>query len=641
MNISTLAKILGVSINELRETGQKSGVYGFSGRNTRISYQSAVDITKVLKPDKLAKLSNDDKIYLPQSVKVADLAETIGKSTRLVVKTLLMNGVMATINEQIDYDTASLISAELGVEVFPEDPNFFTSDNDTETNLIKTIEYSNVAGVDKQYTNRPPVVTIMGHVDHGKTTLLDYIRKSNIVAGEAGAITQHISSYKINYQGKNITFVDTPGHEAFTAMRARGSQLADFVILVVSAVEGPKPQTIEVIERAKMAKTTVIVVLNKIDLPQSDPEKVKTEISQFGLVPEEWGGQTPFIEISAKTGKNVDKLLDAILLFAEVADLKGQIECPGQAVVIESHLDRSLGVVTSCLVVKGEVKVGDTIRAGEYVTKIRRLETSEGKSVKSAELSDPIVLIGLPEIVATGEPIVVYTNIRQAQTDATLEKQKRAKRKVTTFNNNSNSDKQINVILKADVAGSLEALKEAIIKTPQEHAKVVIKSESVGAITENDVEFANTTGSTLIAFHTNISSTLEKQIHKYNVNLVQSDIIYEILEWIEEQILKHVEHEIKIISLGKATVLKLFKSDKGSIQVLGGEVVDGKLFDNKTILVHRGGEQIGKVEVVQLQRNKDKVTEVNISQQFGISVSGKVKIEVGDTLESIDEKVVL
>jgi small GTP-binding protein len=326
MNISTLAKILGVSINELRETGQKSGVYGFSGRNTRISYQSAVDITKVLKPDKLAKLSNDDKIYLPQSVKVADLAETIGKSTGLVVKTLLMNGVMATINEQIDYDTASLISAELGVEVFPEDPNFFTSDSDTETNLIKTIEYSNVAGIDKQYTNRPPVVTIMGHVDHGKTTLLDYIRKSNIVAGEAGAITQHISSYKINYQGKNITFVDTPGHEAFTAMRARGSQLADFVILVVSAVEGPKPQTIEVIERAKMAKTTVIVVLNKIDLPQSDPEKVKTEISQFGLVPEEWGGQTPFIEISAKTGKNVDKLLDAILLFAEVADLKGQIE---------------------------------------------------------------------------------------------------------------------------------------------------------------------------------------------------------------------------------------------------------------------------------------------------------------------------
>lgn len=641
MNISTLAKILGVSINELRETGQKSRIYGFSGRNTRISYQAAVDITKILKPDKVSKLTNDDKIYLPQSVKVADLAETIAKSTGLVVKTLLMNGVMATINEQIDYDTASLISSELGVEVFPEDPNFFTSDSDAETNLIKTIEYNNIPDSNKKYDVRPPVVTIMGHVDHGKTTLLDYIRKSNVVAGEAGSITQHISSYKINYNGKNITFVDTPGHEAFTAMRARGSQLADFVILVVSAVEGPKPQTVEVIERAKMAKTPVIVVLNKIDLPDSDPERVKTEISQFGLVPEEWGGQTPFIQISAKTGQNVDKLLEAILLHSEVADLKGQVDCAGQAVVIESHLDRALGVVTSVLVVKGEIKVGDTIRAGEYVTKIRRLETSEGKSVKTAGLSDPIVLIGLPEIVNTGEPIVVYTNIRQAQTDATLEKQKRAKRKVIGPNNNSTSDNQINVILKADVSGSLEALKEAIIKTPQEHAKVVIKSESVGGITENDVEFANTTGSTIIAFHTTISQTLEKQIQKYSVNLVQSDIIYEILEWIEEQILKHVKHEIKIISLGKAEVLKLFKSDKASIQVLGGEVKDGKIFDNKTILVYRDDKEIGKVEVVQLQRNKDKVTEVNISQQFGISVTGKVKIQAGDMLESVDEKVIL
>lgn len=641
MNISTLAKILGVSINELRETGQKAGVYGFSGRNTRISYQSAVDITKVIKPDKLAKLSNDDKIYIPQSIKVADLAETIGKSTGLVVKTLLMNGVMATINEQIDYDTASLISSELGVQIFPEDPNFFTSDSDAETNLIKTIEYNNVAEADKKYEIRPPVVTIMGHVDHGKTTLLDYIRKSNIVSGEAGAITQHISSYRIKYQGKNITFVDTPGHEAFTAMRARGSQLADFVILVVSAVEGPKPQTVEVIERAKMSKTPVIVVINKIDLPDSDPEKVKTEISQFGLVPEEWGGQTPFIAISAKTGQNVDKLLETILLYAEVNDLKGQVECAGQAVVIESHLDRSMGVVTSVLVVKGEIKVGDTIRAGEFVTKIRRLETSEGKSIKSANLSDPVILIGLPEIVNIGEPIVVYSNIRQAQTDATLEKQKRAKRKVTNYQTNSTSDNQINIILKADVSGSLEALKEAIIKTPQEHAKVIIKSESVGAITENDVEFANTTGSTLIAFHTSISPILEKQIHKYNINLVQSDIIYEILEWIEEQILKHVKHEIKIISLGKAEVLKLFKSDKASIQVLGGEVKEGKIFDNKTILIHRGGENLGKVEVVQLQRNKDKVTEVNISQQFGVSVTGKVKIQVGDILESVDEKVIL
>lgn len=641
MNISTLAKILGVSINELREAGQKIGAYGFSGRNTRIPYQSALNVTKYLRPDKVEKLSNDDKIYLPRVIKVSDLADYIGKPGGLLVKSLLMNGIMATLNESIDYDTAALISEELGVTVYPENESEDPKENQVAGKLIRTLEYEDKPEEEKKYAERPPVVTIMGHVDHGKTTLLDYIRKSNVASGEAGAITQHISSYQITYKSKPITFVDTPGHEAFTAMRARGSQLADFVVLVVSSTEGPRPQTVEVIERAKMANTPIIVALNKIDLPQSDPEKAKNEISQFGLVPEEWGGQTPFIKVSAKTGEGIDLLLETILLHAEIANLKGQVECPGQAVVIESHLDRNLGVVSSVLVVKGEINLGQIIRAGEFVGKVRLLQNSEGKSIKSASLSQPVVLIGLPELVEIGEPIVVYNNLRQAQTDATLEKQKRAKKKINYFNSPTNSsEKQINLVLKADVSGSLEALKESIIKIPQEHAKIVIKAESVGQISESDVEFAHTTQATIIAFHTKVHSNVEKLIQKLSVNLVQSDIIYEILEWVENEILKFTTHEIKTNTLGKAKVLKVFRSDKPTVQIFGGEVIEGKIFDNKTLILKDGEKELGKLEIQELQRNKDKVKEVNINQQFGISATGRVKVQEGFILECVDERII-
>jgi translation initiation factor IF-2 len=551
----------------------------------------------------------------------------------------LMNGVMATLNEQIDYDIASLIAGELGVEVFPENAEDFGGE-DLGGQLVKTFD-SGKPENQRKYSPRPPVITIMGHVDHGKTSLLDYIRESKVVDGEAGSITQHISSYQINFQNHKITFVDTPGHAAFTAMRARGSQLADFVILVVSSVEGPKPQTVEVIERAKMAKTPIIVALNKIDLPESDVERVKNEISQFGLVPEEWGGHTPFIPISAKTGQGVDKLLENIILQSEVAELKGEIDCQGQALIVESNLDRSLGVVSSVLVIKGEIKVGDIIRAGEYVGKIRKLEGSDGKLIKSAGLSEPVVLIGLPEMVDIGEPIIVYNNLKQAQTDASVEKQKRSKRKISyNSKNTGSSDDQINIILKADVSGSLEAIKEALIKIPQEHAKIVIKSESVGAITETDVEFAVTTKSFIVAFHTQINTQVEKMIQKEGVNLIQSDIIYEILEWAEEEILKHAKHEIKTTLIGRAKILATFKSDKPSIQVFGGEVLDGKILDNKVLFLIRNKENLGRLEIVQLQRNKDKVSEVNISQQFGVSVTGKVKVMVGDEVESVDERIV-
>ena len=627
MNISTLAKILGVSINELKSTGQKNRIYGFAGRNTRIPYQSALDITKILRPDKALKLKNDDKIYLSSSIKVSDFAETIGKPTGLVVKALLLNGVMVTLNEKIDYDTASLISSELGVEVFPEESELFDNKTGSQNlNLIKTIEYDTPES-EKKYIARNPVVTVMGHVDHGKTTLLDSIRNANVASGEAGAITQHISGYQILHKDKKITFVDTPGHEAFTAMRARGSQMADFVILVVSATEGPKPQTVEVIERCKLSKTPVIVAINKIDLPDSDIERTKNEISKYGLTPEEWGGNVPFVEISAKTKQNLDKLLDTILLHSEVAELKGQIDCPGQAIVIESHLDRTRGVVSTVLVIKDVIRTGDIIRASEFIGKIRRIQNPLGKELKEAHIGEPVLLFGLPEVVDVGEPLIVYQSQRQAQTDASIEKQKRASQKVYISKPAKEGNSQINLVLVADVSGSLEALKEAIIKIPQEKMKLFIKQESVGQVNESDVEFAHTTNSSILAFHTHINGKVEGVIKKLGVNLVQSDIIYKILEWLEEQIFNSIKPEIKIVVLGRAEVLAIFKSDKASNQILGGEVKDGKIFDKKQIRVIRENQEIGRFEVNELQRNKSKATEINISQQFGISLTGKGKVK--------------
>ncbi len=657
MNISTLAKVLGISINDLRETGEKNKIYGFKGRNTRIPYQSALNITRLLKPERLAKLKNDDKIYLPAAMTVMEFAETIGKQPGSIIKTLLMSGVMATLNEKIDFDTASLIAEELGVEVFAESEELANAASGADENLslIKTVEYDTE---NKIMVRRPPVVTVMGHVDHGKTTLLDTIRKANVVAGEAGAITQHISSYSLEYFPKNkdllkadfvkgankgikITFVDTPGHEAFAAMRARGSQMADFIILMVSAVEGPKPQTIEVIERAKLSKTPVIVAINKIDLPDADVERAKAEIAGFGLTPEEWGGETPFIAISAKSGTNIETLLDTILQHAELADLKGEINCQGQAIVVESHMDRSKGVESTVLVIKENLKVGDAMRCGEFAGKIKRIETTEGKSIQSAVIGDPVVIYGLPEVVGTGEAVLTYTSATQARTDAESEKLKKhnSKRIIQNDGTTKSKDNQIFVMLKADVAGSLEAIKEAITKIPQEKVKVIIKSESLGEINESDLDFAVITQSTILAFHNRISPDIEMQIQRKKINLVQSDIIYEILNWVEEEVLRNTKYEIKVTVLGHAEILQLFRSDDPKWQVMGGEVKDGKILASKTIRVMRGEKEIGRMEVEQLQQNKVKTDSVKTGLQFGISLSGKCKIQKGDTIESIDETV--
>jgi translation initiation factor IF-2 len=651
MNISTLAKVLGVSINELREVGQKNKIQGFNNRNTRVSYNSAVDITKILRPDKVTVLKNDDRIYLPASLTVQEFSETIQKPVGLIVKTLMMNGIMATINEKIDYDTATLISEELNVEVHPESEELASMTSSEDMSLISTFELAETVG---NYVPRPPVVTVMGHVDHGKTTLLDTIRNTNVVGGEAGAITQHISSYQIEYdtktvtnskalirgkKGYKITFVDTPGHEAFTSMRARGTQLADIIILMVSAVEGPKPQTIEVIERAKMTKTPVIVAINKIDLPNADVDKVKQEIAAFGIVPEEWGGDSPFIEISAKNNLNIDKLLNQILLFAEISEFKGPVEIPAEAVVLESVMDSKAGAQATILILKDELKVGDVITCDGMQGKIKRILDSENKSVMIGTIAEPITIYGLPNLPKIGSLLKFHSTVKEANNYLVAQSLKQMKKKVIIYQNDSNED-TLNLILKTDVAGSLEALKEAVLKIPTEKSQIIIKQESVGQVNETDVDYASTTNSTILAFHTSITPSSLAALKANKVNLIESDIIYELLEWVEEQLLKRIKHEIRIETVGQAEILKLFKAPKPSIQVFGGKVSSGKLLSGKSFRIVREGEEVGRIEMTELQKNKTAVTEVNISQEFGASATGKLKVQVGDILECINEIVV-
>lgn len=636
MNISTLAKTLGVSVNELRKIANKNKIPNFWGRNTRIPYKSAVAITKIVRPEKATKLKNDDRIYIPATVKVQDFAEAIGKPPGLVVQNLVLNGIIVTLNEKIDYDTASLIAEEMGVKIHPDKNQQEESAEDySKLNLIQTFASDKGA----KLVDRPPVVTIMGHVDHGKTTLLDTIRKSNVASGEAGSITQHISSYQVQHKKRKITFVDTPGHEAFTAMRARGTQLADFVILVVSATEGPKPQTVEVIERAKISNTPIIVAINKIDLPEADIEKVKTDLTKFGLLPEEWGGENHFIPISAKTKEGLEKLLDTIFLLSDVAELKGQAEGLGRGVVIESHKDPKLGIVSTILVTKGKFRVGDIIRCGTDITKVKKMEDSNSKNISQADLTKPVMLLGLNQVATSGQQIYAYANKKDAQNQANIELAKKKNTKVSYFGT-QNEKGCLNLILKADVNGSLEAIKESILKIKQEDTKIRITQESVGDLTENDIEFAKTTGSSILAFHVSAKGNVDTMLRNYKVNLIQSDIIYEILNWVETEILKNVKHEIKYESLGKAEVLATFKSDKPNLQIVGGEVKQGKIFDNKNLRVWRKQEFLGVMEVASLQRNKDDSKEIFINQQFGIGVVGKVKLEVGDVIESVEEIIV-
>jgi translation initiation factor IF-2 len=635
MDISTLSKQLNMSSQQLRFKIREAGFF-VSPKANKIDNQLAKQILTALgtKKPEAAVPGKPKEVSLPKVLSVKDLALKLGLDVTAVIKKLIQNGVMATINEEIDYDTAAIVASDLGFNVSE------TQETTTRMGLgyvaesLKKEQSEN----DSEFITRPPVVAIMGHVDHGKTTLLDTIRSTKVVETEAGRITQHIGAYQVPRNGKLITFLDTPGHEAFAAMRARGANVTDVIVLVVAADDGVKPQTIEVINRAKLTGTPLIVAMNKVDKPDANIERVKKELSDFGVQIEEWGGTTPVAKISALTGAGVDDLLDLILLQAEVLDLKANPKGSVLGTVIESHLSRTLGSVATILVQNGTMNLSDFVAVGRAYGKIRSMTDGKGTKVKTAGPSAAVQITGLSDVPSAGDILKTYTALDEAKIYATsVIKSERAKKMAVKKTLNL-SGKDLNLIIKVDVLGSLEAINEALNKLKNTEVKLNVLEEGAGEINENDVARAAAAPAVLIGFHTRMTPTAAKLAQSKNVVVQQYDIIYELIEDLTRQVVEMLTPEVLRTDLGRAKILAIFRTEKDKM-IIGGNVAEGKIKDGAEFEIKRGEEIVGKGAVAELQQNKIKSKEVLRGSEFGTSVKTNAKIEVGDVLVLFEETV--
>lgn len=573
-------------------------------------------------------------ITVPPFITVKEFAQKLREPVTAVMKKLIQNGVMATINEEIDAETATIIASEFGVDVDVEKPT-------SEAKLALGYVFDLVAKEDPtKLQERPPIVAVMGHVDHGKTTLLDTIRKTNVVATESGAITQHIGAYQVVHNGKPITFLDTPGHEAFAAMRARGANVTDIIVLVVAADDSVKPQTLEVINRAKLTKTPMVVAINKMDKPGANPEKVRAELANFGVTVEQYGGSTPSVEMSAKTASGIDKLLETILLMAEIEELKANPEGQTLGTVIESHLSRGQGPVATVLVQNGTLRGGNIVVAGVSYGRVRTMEDALGKKLKLASPSTPVAISGLSDLPEVGDILKVASSAEQAKQEAvTLQKLERAKRlqskpQIKTDPN----QKELKLILRADVAGSLGAITEALEKLDTEDVKITIVDQAVSEISESDIQLAENTHSIVIGFHTRVSPSALKLAKQKNVTIDQYEVIYELIEDVTSALLAMMPVEVVTTTIGRAKIKAIFRTEK-NIMIIGGEVAEGRIVDKKPFRIFRDKVQVGEGKIEELQQNKIEVGEVPMGQEFGAKIASTAPIKDKDVLEIYDETV--
>ena len=544
-------------------------------------------------------------------------------------------GVIATINQSLDQDTATLIVEELGHIARP------VSETEIEDKLI---EAQKAEGEEKA---RAPVVTIMGHVDHGKTSLLDYIRRTRVTEGEAGGITQHIGAYNVATDKGVITFLDTPGHEAFTSMRARGAQVTDIVILVVAADDGVKPQTEEAVKHARAAGVPMVVAVNKIDLEGADPERVKNELSALDVIPEAWGGDTMFINVSAKTGSGIPELLDAVLLQAEVLELKAAYEGPAAGVVIESSLEKGRGAVATLLVSRGKLVAGDFILAGKEVGRIRAMFDDSGKEVKEAGPSMPVAVLGLSGTPNAGDEMLVVENERKArevaelrqgrQRDVKLALQQAAKLDDVFSQMREGEKHSVNLLIKADVQGSAEALSQSLTLLSHDEVEVKVISSGVGGITESDVNLAAASGAVLVGFNVRADAAARAAIKETGVDLHYYSVIYEAIDEVKKAISGLLSPEIREQIMGLAEVREVFRSPKFG-QVAGCMVADGFVRRSLPIRVLRDNVVIFEGELDSLRRFKDDVNEVRAGTECGIGVKNYNDIKVGDQIECFERK---
>jgi translation initiation factor IF-2 len=566
-------------------------------------------------------------VRVPESVTVAELAEKMRRKSGEVIKTLLELGVMRMVNDLLDPTEAKLVADRLGFDL-----------------EIRSVE-GDVLDEDEvdpsQLSLRPPVVTVMGHVDHGKTSLLDYVRKTKIAEKEFGGITQHIGAYQVMTSHGKVTFLDTPGHEAFTAMRARGAQATDIVILVVAADDGVMPQTVEALNHARAANVPIIVAVNKIDRPEADPERVKRELANHGLVPEEWGGQTIFVPTSAKKGTGVDQLLEMTALQAEILELKAAPNRAAKGVIIEGRLDRGRGPVATVLVQTGTLREGDAVVVGAHAGRIRALIDPAGRKVKSAGPSDPVELLGLGGVPAAGDVLVAVSDERKARQIAQMRAEReRAKIKAATRVTLESLHKQIvsgevkelRLVLKADVQGSVEALGEALERLSTDEVKLKVIHASVGAINESDVMLASASNAIVIGFNIKADPKAQSQAQANGVDLRHYNIIYDVINDLKAALAGLLAPEIRETVLGRAQARQIFVISKLG-PIAGSYVQEGKILRGARVRVRRGDSVVGEGTVTSLKRFKEDVREVLAGLECGIGVDAVKGLQPGDILE--------
>ncbi len=575
----------------------------------------------------------DHAVITTDNLTVKLLAEKIGRPVSEIMSKFLLLGMMVNINSNIDFDSAELIASELGVtlekkveKTFEEKlADIHSTDSDSEETLVK----------------RPPVVTVMGHVDHGKTSLLDYIRKTNVISSEAGGITQHIGAYQIKVNGEYVTFIDTPGHAAFNEMRKRGANLTDVAILVVAADDGVMPQTKESIKFIKEANVPMIVAINKIDVPTANIDKVKEELAAEGVMPEEWGGETIMVPISAKKGTNVDKLLEMVLFVAEYQNLRANPNRKASGSIIEARLDKGMGTVATVLVQNGTLNIGDVVVAGTATGKVRAMINENGQHVKKATPSTPVAILGLTSVPNAGDQLYVVDEkfSKQILTERNA-KQRTSMIKAEDVSLDNllskiadSNFKDYNVIIKGDVQGSIEALRQSLGDIQNEEVKVRCIHGGVGAVNENDIMLAEASNAVIIAFNVKPDAKAKTMAEKKNVNIKFFKVIYEAIDFVNEEITKMLTPKYKEVVTGHAEVRMLFKASKVGV-IAGSYVLDGKITRGSKVRLLRKDKQIYEGTIATLQREKAEVKDVSAGFEFGATLQGFSDIMVGDIIET-------
>lgn len=565
-------------------------------------------------------------VTLPPALNVKQLADLLGVGAVQVIKQLMRNGIMATINQVIDFDAAAIVAADFGFEAQKQ---------------VVTAEAKSLPVITGEAVPRPPVITIMGHVDHGKTSLLDAIRQSNVIATEAGAITQHIGAYQVEVDGRKITFLDTPGHEAFTAMRARGAKVTDIAVLVVAADDGVMPQTVEAVNHARAAGVSIVVAINKIDKPNANPERVKQQLADLGLVIEEWGGDVVCVPISAKKKQGISDLLENLLLVADILELKADANCPAEGVVIEAGLDKTKGPLATLLVQRGTLNLGDILVAGNTWGKVKAMFNDQGKRTKRAEPATPVEVLGINGVPQAGDVFQVVSDEHQARLIVEQQISKgpapRATAKPLTLSEvfaqiSAGQIKELNVILKTDVQGSIEPIKTSLERLGTEEVKVKVIHSGSGSITESDVLLALASRGIIIGFNTRPEPGARRLADLEGISIRNYNVIYDLVEDVDKALKGMLEPTYTEVMEGEAEIRATFPTGKRG-KVAGVYVREGKVSRDSLARILRQGEIVSESRVSSLRRFKEDVKEVSAGLECGVGIEGFIDFQIGDIIQ--------